>query len=289
MRTWASVDLPEPFGPMIACTLPLSSVEVDAAQDLGAVDRRVQIADAEVWHAVLDVGEMLHPNRIGRDVRSVANGGFPRSDRSDTLEARCRSNSVYPKSSSSWSSRCCSSAPSGCPKRAARSAAASASSRTGSRATTTALGTTTPGVGAQPAAAELHAAAVVHAAPGVRPARPDAPRERVTAMPRIGGAEPDAEAPSGCRMPAREGGLMARIKRAKPDDELTLVEHLDELRTRLIVSISRARDRGVGLLLRERPHLPPAQRTRSTTASSTASRRARRSSPRSASRSTPAC
>ena len=31
---------------------------------------------------------------------------------------------------------------------------------------------------------------------------------------------------------------MARIKRAKPDDELTLVEHLDELRTRLIVSIS---------------------------------------------------
>src|SRR5437764_11769145 len=31
---------------------------------------------------------------------------------------------------------------------------------------------------------------------------------------------------------------MARIKRAKPDDELTHVEHLDELRTRLIVSIS---------------------------------------------------
>ena len=31
---------------------------------------------------------------------------------------------------------------------------------------------------------------------------------------------------------------MARIKRAKPDDELTLVEHLDELRTRLMVSIS---------------------------------------------------
>jgi len=31
---------------------------------------------------------------------------------------------------------------------------------------------------------------------------------------------------------------MARIKRAKPDDELTLVEHLDELRTRLIVSIT---------------------------------------------------
>ena len=31
---------------------------------------------------------------------------------------------------------------------------------------------------------------------------------------------------------------MARIKRAQPDDELTLVEHLDELRTRLIVSIS---------------------------------------------------
>ena len=31
---------------------------------------------------------------------------------------------------------------------------------------------------------------------------------------------------------------MARIKRANPDDELTLVEHLDELRTRLIVSIS---------------------------------------------------
>jgi sec-independent protein translocase protein TatC len=31
---------------------------------------------------------------------------------------------------------------------------------------------------------------------------------------------------------------MARIRRAKPDDELTLVEHLDELRTRLIVSIS---------------------------------------------------
>jgi sec-independent protein translocase protein TatC len=31
---------------------------------------------------------------------------------------------------------------------------------------------------------------------------------------------------------------MARIKRARPDDELTLVEHLDELRTRLIVSIT---------------------------------------------------
>ena len=31
---------------------------------------------------------------------------------------------------------------------------------------------------------------------------------------------------------------MARIKRARPDDELTLVEHLDELRTRLIVSIA---------------------------------------------------
>jgi sec-independent protein translocase protein TatC len=31
---------------------------------------------------------------------------------------------------------------------------------------------------------------------------------------------------------------MARMKRAHPDDELTLVEHLDELRTRLIVSIS---------------------------------------------------
>ena len=55
-------------------------------------------------------------------------------------------------------------------------------------------GTTTPGDGAEPAAAELHAAAVVHAAPRVRPARPDAPRERVTAMPRFGGAEPDAEA-----------------------------------------------------------------------------------------------
>ena len=31
---------------------------------------------------------------------------------------------------------------------------------------------------------------------------------------------------------------MARIKRAHPEDELTLVEHLDELRTRLLVSIS---------------------------------------------------
>jgi sec-independent protein translocase protein TatC len=30
---------------------------------------------------------------------------------------------------------------------------------------------------------------------------------------------------------------MARIKRVKPDDELTLVEHLDELRIRLIVSL----------------------------------------------------
>ena len=39
-------------------------------------------------------------------------------------------------------------------------------------------------------------------------------------------------------MPALEGRLMARIKRAKPDDELTLVEHLDELRTRLIVSLT---------------------------------------------------
>jgi sec-independent protein translocase protein TatC len=31
---------------------------------------------------------------------------------------------------------------------------------------------------------------------------------------------------------------MARFRRARPDDELTLVEHLDELRTRLIVSLS---------------------------------------------------
>jgi sec-independent protein translocase protein TatC len=31
---------------------------------------------------------------------------------------------------------------------------------------------------------------------------------------------------------------MARFRRVKPDDELTLVEHLDELRTRLIASIS---------------------------------------------------
>jgi sec-independent protein translocase protein TatC len=31
---------------------------------------------------------------------------------------------------------------------------------------------------------------------------------------------------------------MARFRRVRPDDELTLVEHLDELRTRLIVSIS---------------------------------------------------
>jgi sec-independent protein translocase protein TatC len=31
---------------------------------------------------------------------------------------------------------------------------------------------------------------------------------------------------------------MARIRRARPDDELTLVEHLDELRMRLIISIT---------------------------------------------------
>ena len=34
---YASVDLPEPFGPMIACVSPERHREVDALEDLGGV------------------------------------------------------------------------------------------------------------------------------------------------------------------------------------------------------------------------------------------------------------
>ena len=50
MSTWASVDLPEPLGPMMACTWPLFSFEVEPTQDLGAVDRSMQIANNQVGH-----------------------------------------------------------------------------------------------------------------------------------------------------------------------------------------------------------------------------------------------
>ncbi len=47
ISAWASVLLPEPFGPMITCTSPLRTVEVDAVQHLPAARRRVQAADLE--------------------------------------------------------------------------------------------------------------------------------------------------------------------------------------------------------------------------------------------------
>ena len=43
----ASVDLPEPFGPISAWTSPSPTVERDAAEDLVAVDRDVQVVDLE--------------------------------------------------------------------------------------------------------------------------------------------------------------------------------------------------------------------------------------------------
>ena len=93
-------------------------------------------------------------------------------------------------------------------------------------------GTTSAGDGAEPAAAELHAAAVVHAAPGVCPARPDAPRERVTrdgAVP----ARPARRRADAGRAPRRAAHTADRVDRACSCG-------------------------GLGLLLRERPHLPPA-------------------------------
>ena len=52
MSAYASVDLPEPFGPMIACFSPEVDVEVDTLDDLGAVlEGDVQILDLELCHA----------------------------------------------------------------------------------------------------------------------------------------------------------------------------------------------------------------------------------------------
>src|SRR6185312_16247442 len=76
-----------------------------------------------------------------------------------------------------------------------------------------------PGLGAEPAAAELHAAAVVYAATGVRPARPDSSRERVI---RNGG---DPSGPSRRRREAtrprvdgRPWGGGRRVLLAEPPD-----------------------------------------------------------------------
>ena len=40
-------------GPHDGVHLALGELEVDTLQDLGAVDRRVQVADNQVWHSIL--------------------------------------------------------------------------------------------------------------------------------------------------------------------------------------------------------------------------------------------
>ena len=44
-RVFASVDLPEPFGPISAWTSPRRDVEVDASEDLALLDAHVQVSD----------------------------------------------------------------------------------------------------------------------------------------------------------------------------------------------------------------------------------------------------
>ncbi len=42
--------MPEPFGPMMAATWPFSTVEVEAVEDLFAVDLDVQVLDFKQSH-----------------------------------------------------------------------------------------------------------------------------------------------------------------------------------------------------------------------------------------------
>ena len=63
MRAYASVDLPEPFGPMTAWTSPGVHGEVDALDDLGAVlERDVQVLQLQQGQvcASLQRSERLH-------------------------------------------------------------------------------------------------------------------------------------------------------------------------------------------------------------------------------------
>ena len=77
MSAYASVDLPEPFGPMIACTSPGLTAKVDALDDLGAVlERDVQVLQ-------LQQGQVDSLQRSA-EVRTPRRPGFYR-DRTGTL------------------------------------------------------------------------------------------------------------------------------------------------------------------------------------------------------------
>ena len=57
--TCASVLLPEPFGPMIECTSPAFSCQVDAFEDFAVLDPDVQILDFQQAHSFCPSGPRL--------------------------------------------------------------------------------------------------------------------------------------------------------------------------------------------------------------------------------------